>query len=104
MTYCPDPGIHDWPYWRRDLTNAIGWGLYATVSEHSSDWTYQTVAQDSDTWGYHFRFQNSPPETVETFTLDGHTLSGTGSGQVAVRTPNGQRFTATLPFQRDLPR
>ena len=32
VTYAPHQGIHDWPYWRADLANAIAWGFFARPS------------------------------------------------------------------------
>ena len=44
-TYRPENGVHDWPYWRRHLREAISWGLFGPVAESPANWTYRTVAQ-----------------------------------------------------------
>src|SRR3954454_6931500 len=100
--YLPQQGIHDWPYWRRHLGQAIAWGLFRPVQEQPSSWTYRTVARSGDMWGLRFRFA-SQPGTVETFRLRGTTLSASGAGNVTVDTPDGCRLRATLPFSRHLP-
>jgi S-formylglutathione hydrolase FrmB len=98
VTYAPHQGIHDWPYWRRDLANAVHWGLFAPVAEAPATWSYLTVERVGDAWGYHFVF-SSPPTTVEQIERHGNTLIGTGSGTVRIRTPEGMRFSATMPFE-----
>ena len=90
-------GIHDWPYFRHDLADAIHWNLFASVSPAPTTWTYQTVSQHGDAYGYKFAFQQ-PPDAIETFSLDNGTLTGTGSGHVTVTTPTGQNLTLTMPF------
>lgn len=103
VTYRPRRGVHDWPYWRAHLRDAIEWGFFAPAAERPSEWTYRTVAGTGDMWGLRFRFQ-SPPEEVETFTLKDGRLTGAGTGTVSIRTPAGCELTASLPFERDLPR
>jgi hypothetical protein len=102
VTYDPRHGIHDWPYWRAALANAIRWGLFGPVEERPSSWRFDTVAQHSAAWGLTFDF-TAAPETVESFRLAGHTLTGDGSGTVHVQPERGPGFTATLPFSRTLP-
>ncbi len=102
LTYRPQRGTHDWPSRRRHLAYAIReWGLFESVLETSTTWTYRTVAQFGQMWGFRFRF-NAPPEQVNTFSLDRNRLRGRGSGRVEVLTPDGCRFLATLPFERTL--
>lgn len=103
VTYMPQQGIHDWPYWRKHLADAIRWGFFGPVPASLAKWSYETVQRRGEAWGYHFLF-SSPPGTVETLKRNGRMLSGGGSGTVRVRTPSGRRFTATLPFSRRLPR
>ncbi len=102
VTYEPRHGIHDWPYWRAGLANAIRWGLFAPVVERPSSWRFDTVAQHSVAWGLTLDFATAP-ETVESFRLAGRTLTGEGSGTVHVQPELGPGFTATLPFSRTLP-
>ncbi len=101
-TYRPKQGVHDWPYWRQHLRDAIEWGFFAPVVESPSEWTYRTAAQMGDMWGLSYRF-GAPPEEVETFTRTGNRLAGAGSGTVSIRTQAGCVLTATLPFERELP-
>jgi hypothetical protein len=102
VTYEPRHGIHDWPYWRAALANAIGWGLFAPVVERPTSWRFDTVAQHSVAWGLTFDF-TSAPGVLESFRLSGRTLTGEGSGTVRVKPDHGPGFTATLPFSRRLP-
>ena len=100
--YRPQQGIHDWPYWRRHLTQAIAWGLFRPVDERPSEWTFQTVSRSGDMWGLRFRF-SAPPGALETFRLHRGALSGSGAGRVTIDTPDGCRLTVALPFSRHLP-
>jgi diacylglycerol O-acyltransferase/trehalose O-mycolyltransferase len=102
LTYHPRQGIHDWPYWRAHLADAIRWGFFRPVSEAPSSWWFQTVETQSDAWGFHLAFER-PPEALETFHLHGKSLSGAGAGTVTVTTPRGIRFTRTLPFDVKVP-
>ena len=102
LTYRPQQGIHDWPYWRRHLAQALQWGPFGVVDEDPTDWRYDTVAQTGEMWGLAFRFER-PPETLESFVRHGRTLSASGGGAVTVETADGCRFSATLPFSRELP-
>ena len=102
VTYRPHQGIHDWPYWRRDLRAAIDWGFFAPVAQAPAEWTYRTVSSTGDAWGFRFRF-HAPPDELIAFARSGDRLSAAGSGTVTIRTPAGCEFTATLPFARTLP-
>lgn len=102
VTYQPQQGIHDWPYWRKHLADAISWGLFKKVSERPAQWTYATVAKHGRMWSLRFDFAKAPA-VLETFTRNGKTLSATGAGTVTIRTHAGHAFTATLPFSRTLP-
>lgn len=102
VTYEPHQGIHDWPYWRRDLQAAIDWGLFEAPPEPDGSWTYETVAKVGEMWDLRFRFRRAPNEVI-TFTREGSTLSALGSGEVTICSRQG-KFTAELPFERELPR
>ena len=97
VTFRPHAGIHDWPYWRQDLRNAIKWDFFAPVASSPQNWTYLTVATTGNAWGFRFTFQ-APPTVVERLSFAHGVLSGTGSGAVTITTPAGQTFTATVPF------
>jgi S-formylglutathione hydrolase FrmB len=100
VTYEPLPGVHDWPYWRQYLKDAIKWGFFKPVPASPRAWTFKTVAQRSSAWGLSFRFA-APPEALVVFRRSGSRLRGSGgSGRVTVRGPGGCRFVAKLPFNR----
>lgn len=102
-TYVPLAGVHDWPYWRRHLRDAIAWGLFHPVAEQPRSWTYGTVAQTGEAWGLEYRFE-APPEEVITLRRAGRRLAGEGSGTLHVENAAGCGYTASLPFERALPR
>jgi S-formylglutathione hydrolase FrmB len=102
VTYAPKSGIHDWPYWRNALAAAIRWDLFAPVPERPARWRYDTVAPHGAAFGLRFDFA-TPPQTLESFRVDGRTVTGLGAGTVRVEQDGGPPFTATLPFTRALP-
>jgi diacylglycerol O-acyltransferase / trehalose O-mycolyltransferase len=102
ITYHPRQGIHDWPYWREHLADALRWGFFRPVGETPAFWWFSTVETQSDAWGFHLAFER-PPEALETFHLHGRSLSATGSGTVMITTPQGVRFTRALPFDVKVP-
>jgi len=96
-------GVHDWPYWRAYLKAAIATDLFAPVTEDPDRWSYSTTATTGRMWTLGYSFA-AAPETVATFTREGATLRGAGSGTVTVRdATTGCGFTAVLPFERALP-
>ena len=101
VTFRPQQGIHDWPYWRRHLGQHVAWGPFAPVEESPSSWRLSTVQQSGDAWGLRFRFKE-PPATLQTFVRSGSVLSATGSGTVTITMPGGCSFTVALPFRRVL--
>jgi Putative esterase len=102
VTYRPQGGIHDWPYWRKHLAQAIQWGFFAPVEEKPANWRFQTVSRHGLMWDLGFDF-DAVPATLETFTRSGDTLSGAGSGRVRITTLEGCRLTANLPFTLPVP-
>lgn len=103
VTYDPHQGIHDWPYWRRDLANAIDWGFFEPPPAPRKRWRYETVAAVGTAWGIRFRFA-SPPEELVSFERAGRALAATGSGEIRLRTRAGCPLEARIPFQIRLPR
>lgn len=97
VRYMPRPGIHDWPYWRQHLTDAMHWGLFGRVASFARRWTFSTVATRSRAWAFRFDFVKAPT-TLVTFTRAGNRLRGAGAGTVRVRFPGGARRTLKLPF------
>lgn len=103
VTYRPQAGVHDWPYWRAYLRAAIAWGLFRDVPDDPATWTYGTVAQTGRMWGLRYRFA-VPPERVATFRRDGSVLRADGAGTVTLTdVGTGCALEATLPFERALP-
>jgi S-formylglutathione hydrolase FrmB len=102
VTYLVLPGVHDWPFRRDHLHNAIAWGFFKPVSDHPSRWTYRTVTQHGEMWGLRFEFI-AAPEEVETFRAAEGRLAGGGSGTVTIHNDAGCGFTAELPFDVALP-
>jgi S-formylglutathione hydrolase FrmB len=101
IKYEPLPGVHDWPYWRQYLRDAIKWGFFKKVPTAPRSWTFKTAARRSSAWGFRFAFA-AAPDALATFKRSGGRISATGSGRVVVRAPSGCRFEATLPFQRNV--
>jgi S-formylglutathione hydrolase FrmB len=102
VTFEPHRGIHDWPYWRQDLANAVRWGFFKPAALHPPQWEFATVSQVSQAWGFRFRFAK-PPATLIKFHRRGARMSASGAGTVTVRAPGGGKFTAKLPFNREIP-
>ena len=111
-------GVHDWPYWRRELPVALAWGPFKSTGlddvSKATSWTYRTMANHGNAWDLGFQMAG-PTTVINTFTRSGQTLSGKGAGTVTI-TPgaadddssgNGSAtqcaFTATLPFTHTLP-
>lgn len=101
VTYVPHQGIHDWPYWRADLADAIEWGFFERPATSRRRWRYDTVAERGEAWGFRFRFAE-PPEAVSTIVREGRRLRLYGEGGITVRTPSGCRF-AGLPIPIEIP-
>ncbi|HEX8207113.1 MAG TPA: alpha/beta hydrolase family protein [Solirubrobacteraceae bacterium] len=107
VEYRPKQGVHDWPYWRAALRDAIAWDLFAPVPEEPPAWTFRTVAQTGDAWGLRFAF-DEPPAGVVTLAREGGRLRASSTAaspadRVTLRSARGCGFTTTLPFDRPLP-
>jgi S-formylglutathione hydrolase FrmB len=104
LDYRPGLGVHDWPYWRRYLGEAIQWGLFRDgVVEHPVRWSYSTIATSGRMWSLRYAFAE-PPAQVARFERDGDVLRGAGKGRVAITDiASGCGFEAPLPFRRTLP-
>ncbi len=100
--YDPHPGIHAWRYWKRDIANAIRWGLFRDVPEDPSRWSFKTVSRTGEAWGHRFTF-GQPTSVVETFSREGSRLSGDGRGDVHICAPNGGELDVSMPFDEPLP-
>jgi S-formylglutathione hydrolase FrmB len=97
VLYDKRPGVHDWPYWRQYLRDALAWGFFKPVVWHPKTWTFKTVMRVSRAWGYSITF-SAPPGSVETLSRSGARLHGSGTGRVTVRGARGCSFMARLPF------
>lgn len=94
-------GVHTWPVWTRDLQDIVAhWGFFGPVVDNPPAWTYRTGMQHGTMWQLGFTFSGKPG--FDTFTRNGATISGAGSGTVTLST-DGCTFTQTLPFSRTLP-
>lgn len=98
ITYEPHQGIHDWPYWREDLANAIEWGFFEAPPELDRSWSFETVATTGRAWTVGFRFSD-PPTDVVRFERSGPSLSGEGAGAVVLRRRGSCPVRAELPFE-----
>jgi S-formylglutathione hydrolase FrmB len=102
VTYDPRAGIHDWPYWRQHLTDAMHWGLFERVPSRSKRWEFATVSRHTRAWAMRFDFVKAPPTLVR-FRRAGTVLSAQGAGTVRVRFPRGMARTLKLPFSVRIP-
>lgn len=98
VAYEPHQGIHDWPYWRADLVNAIEWGFFRRPPRPRRSWSYETVARTGEAWGIRFRF-TPPPSDVVALEREGARLRGAGSGEVRLRRRGFCPRTVDLPFE-----
>jgi S-formylglutathione hydrolase FrmB len=103
VTYVPRRGIHDWPYWREHIADALKWGFFAPVAEAPRAWRFSTVQRFSSAWGLRILFPKAP-DVVATFERDGNVLKADGSGRVRIRGPRGGRVSRQLPFAVPYPR
>lgn len=102
--YLPRLGVHDWPYWRMHIAEAIKWGVFRDVERSPTEWTYSTIATRGRMWQLRFAF-SAPPEKVVTFNRDGNVISAEGEGTVRLTDArSGCSVEAALPFERSLPR
>ena len=98
----PQPGTHDWPFWRAHLRQAVAWDLFAPVAEQPARWAYRTVARRGRAWDVRFEHQEAP-EAVHVLRRDGALLSGEGRGELVLRDGLGCRREAAFPFRVRLP-
>ncbi len=110
-------GIHDWPYWRRELPAALAWDPFQAPPVTTSNpisWTYRTMQPRGNAWGIgtgsmRRRRRASPSRAPGsgspapararwTISPGADPADASGNGSVAACT-----FRATLPFVRTLP-
>jgi S-formylglutathione hydrolase FrmB len=103
ITYVPRRGIHDWPYWREHIADALKWGFFEPVAEAPREWRFTTVQRFSSAWGLRILFPKAP-DVVATFERVGNALKADGSGRVRIRGRRGGRVSRQLPFTVPYPR
>jgi S-formylglutathione hydrolase FrmB len=87
-TYQPHNGIHDWANFRRELRDAIAWGLFKPVDERSTSWVNDTVATSGQLWDFGYRF-DAPPDRIVRFRRAGEQLSVGPAGSAVTLTTGG---------------
>ncbi len=123
LTYSGHSGVHDWPYWRKEIPRLVKWGVFNAppVADAAANaaWSYQTIAPYGNAWGLGYKFEKPPVSSV-LFQRDGQKLTAATDGkQVGAKvtitpgaaeadaTGNGAKtqcaVTLTLPFTYTLP-
>jgi S-formylglutathione hydrolase FrmB len=103
FTYQTHGGIHDWANFRRELRDAIAWGLFKPLDEHPTSWVNDTVATHGKLWEFSYRF-DAPPDRVVRFRRAGGRLSISAAGSpVTLTTDGGCVFHVASPAVIDLP-
>ena len=111
-------GVHDWPYWQREIPRTITWGLF-DAPQYTSDaaatsWSYKTMAPHGNAWGLGYTFAKAPTGIV-TIKRAGDVVTVTGTGTITINpgaadadasgagTKPQCSFTAALPVTKTLP-
>ncbi|MEA2172005.1 MAG: diacylglycerol O-acyltransferase / trehalose O-mycolyltransferase [Solirubrobacteraceae bacterium] len=103
-TYQPHGGIHDWANFRRELRDAISWGLFAPVDEHATHWVNDTVATHGRLWEFRYRF-DAPPTAIVRVARSGDRLTVSDAGSpVTITTDGGCVIHTATPATIDVPR
>lgn len=97
--YAVRTGVHDWPYWRSMLREAMAWGLFKAVDEDPLTWELATVRRSGRAWGYRYAFASAPESVVTFRSVDGKlgAVGGSGSRVTVTDIATGCARTATLP-------
>jgi S-formylglutathione hydrolase FrmB len=104
LVYQQHAGYHDWANFRRELRDAIAWGLFARVDEHATDWVNDTVATHGRLWELAYRF-DAPPDRVVRFRRSGDVLTvGQAGSPVAITTDGGCLVHVATPAEVEVPR
>jgi S-formylglutathione hydrolase FrmB len=104
VDYRPGVGVHDWPYWRAALKEAIAWGLFAKVPESPSAWTLQTVRTHGRAWDVRYDFATAPEQVITFARTPGRLSVRGGTGEVTVTdVRTGCAATHSLPAEQLLP-
>lgn len=103
VTYSPREGGHDWPTFRKELQDAIAWGLFEPVPERPASWVFDTVATRGPLWDLAFRF-DAPPDRLVRFARRGRSLRvGAAGSAVTLTTAGGCELRAATPATLVLP-
>jgi S-formylglutathione hydrolase FrmB len=103
FTYQTHDGIHDWANFRRELRDAINWGLFQPVDEDPTSWVNDTVATHGKLWKFSYRF-DAPPDRVVRFRRAGGRLSISAAGSpLTLTTDGGCVFHVATPGVIDMP-
>lgn len=98
-------GVHDWPYWREDIRDAVARGLFRPVPANPHRWTYRTVARNGQAWDLRYRFAQEPTG-VARLERDGasFTVTGEGLSPLRLRTREGCEIEVSPGRRVELPR
>jgi S-formylglutathione hydrolase FrmB len=103
FVYQQHAGYHDWPNFRRELRDAIAWGLFKRVNEHATDWVNDTVATHGKLWEFAYRF-DAPPDRVVRFRRSGDVLAiGPAGSPVTITTDGGCVIHVATPADVEVP-
>jgi S-formylglutathione hydrolase FrmB len=103
LTYQPHAGIHDWPNFRRELRDAIKWGLFEPVAERPSSWVNDTVATRGTLWDVGYRFDAPPDRIVRFRRVGGRLAVGAAGSPVTLTTDGGCVVRVSTPAAVDVP-
>ncbi|WP_320668700.1 alpha/beta hydrolase-fold protein [Patulibacter defluvii] len=95
-------GYHDSETPRRELRNAIRWGLFEPVDERPTSWVNDTVATHGRLWEFDYRF-DAPPDRVVRFRRAGGRLTVSAAGSPVRITAAGCRFRIETPGSVPVP-
>jgi S-formylglutathione hydrolase FrmB len=103
LTYEVHPGGHDWLNFRKELRDAIAWGLFEPVDEHPTSWVNDTVATHGKLWEFAYRF-DSPPDRIVRFRRAGGQLTiGAAGSPVTITTDGGCVLHSGTPAKIEIP-
>ncbi len=104
LDYAVHEGWHDWANFRRELREAIAWGLFEPVVEDASSWVADTVADHGRFWTVGYRFDRFPDRVVRMRRSDGRLSVSAAGSPVTLDLGAGCRVHVPTPSTVDLPR
>src|SRR5882757_7071878 len=103
ITYQVQPGGHDDPHFRQELSAMLAWGLFKPVVQKPGAWVNDTVATSGQLWDIAYRF-DQPPSAVVRFRRSGRSLSiGAAGSPVTLTTTGGCVIHTVTPATVSLP-